>query len=80
MHGDDIKPDPTGEPDAGAIDPVTAHLDRDGLKQAHGRTGRLLKNAGLPFEEEEFDERELTVTEREDDDETSASSDNSAEQ
>lgn len=44
------RPDP--EPDT--PDAVTAHLDPDRLKDAHGRTGRLLKNAGLPFEEDEF--------------------------
>ncbi|MCW2961418.1 MAG: hypothetical protein JWM90_1805, partial [Thermoleophilia bacterium] len=31
-------------------------MDPDGLKDALGRTGRMLKSAGLPFEEEEFDE------------------------
>jgi hypothetical protein len=44
-------PDPT--PDT--PDPLTAHLDRGSLQDAHGRTGRMLKNAGLPFEEDEFD-------------------------
>ncbi len=45
MTGDDIKPDPD-------------KLDPDGLKDALGRTGRMLKTAGLPFEEDEFDEDE----------------------
>jgi len=40
-------------------------IDPAALKDAHGRTGRMLKNAGLPFESDEFDE---------DDDETSESS------
>jgi hypothetical protein len=35
---------------AGEID------DQTGLKSAHGRTGRMLKLAGLPFEEDEFDD------------------------
>lgn len=43
MSGDDIKPDPE-------------KLDPAGLKDALGRTGRMLKTAGLPFEEDEFDE------------------------
>lgn len=40
-------------------------LDAAGLKGALGRTGRMLKTAGLPFDDDEFDE---------DDDETSSSS------
>lgn len=64
MHADDPQPDPE-TPDA-----VTERLDPGRLKDAHGRTGRMLKNAGLPFEEEEFDEA--------DEDETSASSEDSS--
>jgi hypothetical protein len=30
--------------------------DPDALKGAHERSGRLFQKAGLPFEEEEFDE------------------------
>lgn len=83
MQGDpnDSTPD---TPDA-----TTARLDPDGLKGAHGRTGRLLQNAGLPFEEEEFEEAEgddpatlaTGVDATEDDaDETSASSEGSSEE
>ncbi|MCW2956381.1 MAG: hypothetical protein JWO69_1250 [Thermoleophilia bacterium] len=36
--------------------PRTDPMDPDALKEAHGRTGRLLKSAGLPFEEDEFDD------------------------
>lgn len=45
VDDDQHKPDPSkvlGNPDA--------------LKHAHDRTGRLLKQAGLPFEEDEFDD------------------------
>lgn len=52
---DDTTPDPE-TPDA--------KLDPAGLKDALGRTGRMLKSAGLPFEDDEF----------EDDDEDSSSS------
>lgn len=66
MHVD--QPDPEPEtPDA-----VTERLDPDALKGAHGRTGRLLKQAGLPFEDDEFDEADA--------DETSASSEGSSEE
>ena len=58
------------DPDESTPDAVTEHLDPDGLKDAHGRTGRLLKAAGLPFEEDEFEEA--------DEDETSASSEGSS--
>ena len=37
-------------------DPSKVALDPDALKQAHGRTGNYLQKAGLPFEEDEFDE------------------------
>lgn len=52
-----------------APDPTTApaSIDAEGLKDAHGRTGRMLKNAGLPFEAEEFEGDE-------DDDSSSSSS------
>jgi hypothetical protein len=49
MNGDD-----TNAPDT--PDPVTTGLDPDALKDAHGRTGRMLKSAGLPFEDDEFDD------------------------
>lgn len=62
MNGDD-----TNSP--GTPDPVTTGLDRDALKDAHGRTGRMLKSAGLPFEDDEFDDA--------DDDSTSSSSEDS---
>jgi hypothetical protein len=62
MHADSHRtPDPS-TPDT--PDPVTAHLDRDGLKGAHGRTGRMLQNAGLPFEEDEFEEAEHVDTDK----------------
>jgi hypothetical protein len=47
----DTKPDPS-QPD-----PSRLLRDPDALKESHGRTGRLLKQAGLPFEEEEFEEQ-----------------------
>jgi hypothetical protein len=50
MTGDDIKPDPTSDHET----PDTK-LDPEGLKDALGRTGRMLKTAGLPFEEDEFE-------------------------
>lgn len=59
----DTEPTPT--------DAITERLDPDGLKDAHGRTGRLLKAAGLPFEDEEFEEA--------DGDESSVSSEDSSE-
>jgi hypothetical protein len=53
-------------------DPETpdAKLDPAGLKDALGRTGRMRKTAGLPFEEDEFEDA--------DDDSTSESSDESS--
>lgn len=60
MNGDDdLTPAPLP-------DPVTANLDPDGLKDALGRTGRMLQSAGLPFEADEFNDA--------DDDSTSSSS------
>jgi hypothetical protein len=60
-----MQPDgPTPDPEL--PDAATVHVDRGSLQGAHGRTGRLLKNAGLPFEAEEF--------EAADDDSTSSSS------
>ena len=47
-------------------DPTNAHLDPGTLKDAHSKTGRMLKSAGLPFEIDEFG--------AEDDDSTSGSS------
>jgi hypothetical protein len=62
MHGDeDTSPDPDTDSDA-----VTTPTDPEGLKDALGRTGRMLSTAGLPFDEDEFDEA--------DDDSTSSSS------
>jgi hypothetical protein len=62
MHGDDdTTPDPNADSDA-ATTPNVA----DGLRNALGRTGRMLSTAGLPFEEDEFDDA--------DDDSTSSSS------
>ncbi len=59
MSGDDTTTNPDPEtPDA--------KLDPAGLKDALGRTGRMLKTAGLPFEDDEFDA---------DDDSSSESSD-----
>ena len=61
MNGDDaLTPAPLP-------DPMTANLDPEGLKDALGRTGRMLKTAGLPFEADECDDA--------DDDSTSSSSD-----
>lgn len=64
MNGEE-QHDPHSEP---LPDAVTAGLDPDSLKGALGRTGRMLKSAGLPFEEDEFDD-ELA-----DDDSSSTSS------
>jgi hypothetical protein len=41
--------DPPTSPDPAEIDPA-------GLKSAHERSGRMFKQVGLPFEEEEFTE------------------------
>ncbi len=49
MSGDDT---PT-TPDPEAPD---AKLDPAGLQDALGRTGRMLKTAGLPFDEDEFED------------------------
>lgn len=60
MNGDD---DLTPAP----LPPTTpTGLDPEGLKDALGRTGRMLKTAGLPFEADEFDDA--------DDDSTASSS------
>lgn len=74
---DGVSSEDVGESDGrdAAVAPMTpaattASMDPDALKDAHGRTGRMLQNAGLPFEEDEFDEA--------DDDSTSASSDDSS--
>jgi hypothetical protein len=48
------------------IDPAT-------LQDAHGRTGRMLKSAGLPFEEDEFDDEDSSSSSSDDD--SSSSSD-----
>ena len=65
------------------LDPVApGRVDPAGLKGAHGRTGRMLKNAGLPFEDDEFDDEHDDgaeagaddVPSADDDDSTSASS------
>ncbi len=50
MTGDDTTPN--------APDPetVTGDLDPSALKDALGRTGRMLQTAGLPFEEDEFED------------------------
>lgn len=50
MNPDDTDAQQRGDaPKAPPVDPA-------GMKGAHGRTGRLLKHAGLPFEADEFDE------------------------
>ncbi|MCW2920553.1 MAG: hypothetical protein JWL76_427 [Thermoleophilia bacterium] len=61
MSGDET---PT-TPDPEAPD---AKLDPAGLQDALGRTGRMLKTAGLPFDDDEFDDEA-------DDDSLSESSD-----
>ncbi|MCW2924214.1 MAG: hypothetical protein JWM98_1618 [Thermoleophilia bacterium] len=43
------------EPDNVLPDAVTANLDPGSLKDAHGRTGRMMQSAGLPFEADEFE-------------------------
>lgn len=47
-------------------DHADAPTDAAALKSAHGRAGRMFQTAGLPFDDDEFDE--------EDGDETSESS------
>jgi hypothetical protein len=47
MHGDQQHPNEAPSPD---------DIDPSALKDALGRTGRMLQAAGLPFEEEEFEE------------------------
>lgn len=56
-HAVGMRPDPN----AAAPDPndePRADMDPSELKQALGRTGRMLKTAGLPFELDEFDEQD----------------------
>lgn len=60
MSGDDTPTTPDPAPDA--------KLDPAGLQDALGRTGRMLKSAGLPFDDDEFDDEA-------DDDSLSESSD-----
>lgn len=44
-------------PDSPSVpDPKDVLDDPSALKHAHERTGRMLKQAGLPFDEEEFDD------------------------
>lgn len=52
MHADQSEPDPHTQ----RTPPKTPRVDPEGMKDAHARTGRLLKHAGLPFEDDEFDE------------------------
>ncbi len=76
MNGDDTTPD--GEPTE-----VPAGLDPDALKDAHGRTGRMFQAAGLPFEDDEFDDADddSTSSSSEDgDDDSSSSSSSSSEE
>ncbi len=47
-----MESDPHDAPKHDAIDPAQ-------LKSALGRTGRMLKTAGLPFEHSEFDESDV---------------------
>ena len=54
MNGDPTSP---GDEPAPAIPPG---IDPDSLKDAHGRTGRMFQTAGLPFEEDEFDDEDST--------------------
>jgi hypothetical protein len=49
-------PAPNGDPEEEAPPPGTPIPDPDALKSAHGRTGEYLKKAGLPFEDDEFEE------------------------
>lgn len=46
----DTNPDGTPRVPPGVLD------DPHGLKAAHDRTGRMLHQAGLPFDEDEFDD------------------------
>jgi len=50
MSGDDTSPTSDDEQTT-----PTGDIDPAGLKDALGRTGRMLKTAGLPFEDDEFD-------------------------
>lgn len=68
MNGDDTtSPDPTP-------DDVPAGLDPEALKDAHGRTGRMFQAAGLPFEEDEFDDEDSTSSSSSSEDSDSSSS------
>lgn len=91
MTADDTKPDPTDEPDevtaahpsvAGPpeTDAMMEQLDSDGLKDAHGRTGRMLQNAGLPFEDDEFDDADDDSSSSSSGDADSSSSSSSSEE
>lgn len=97
MTGDESRPDTMTDPDdAAAGDPkppeadetamspsvTTGHMDPDALKDAHGRTGRMLQNAGLPFEEDEFDEADddSSSSSSADEDSSSSSSSSSSEE
>ena len=71
MSGDDASTTP--DPEA----PDT-NLDPAGLKDALGRTGRMLKTAGLPFEEDEFDDADDDSLSDSSESESSSSEDSSS--
>lgn len=59
--GGKVAPMPIDDFSPAPDDPTTpdpSKLDSEGLKDAHGRTGRMLKAAGLPFEDDEFDDED----------------------
>ena len=71
MSGDET---PT-TPDPEAPD---AKLDPAGLQDALGRTGRMLKTAGLPFDEDEFEDADDDSLSDSSDGESSSSEDSSS--
>ncbi len=68
MSGDDTPSTPDPEAPDTNLDPAQ-------LKDALGRTGRMLKTAGLPFEEDEFDADDDSNSETSDSDAPSSGSD-----
>lgn len=71
MSGDDTPTTPDPEtPDA--------KLDPAGLQDALGRTGRMLKTAGLPFDEDEFEDADDDSLSESSDGDSSSSEDSSS--
>lgn len=70
---DDLEPrDPN--PDGTPASPPTVLNDPEGLKAAHDRTGRMLHKAGLPFDDDEFEDEDSTSEPSDDESDSSESS------